>query len=147
MPLLESGDSTGTDDVDSEKDSSETTGSLPSESDMEMLKTAFTVGLAGSGDDGTKIYWVTDDKMENGMFVMVSTDGEKLSFVGPIESNGDEVTVVDDATSKSLTFTHSKTQDDEGTDCMQITIDDSNGILYGADAAEVIDTIAKLDAQ
>lgn len=103
-----------------------------------------TVGYAGASES-EKILFITDDKVENGVFMIIDDDTDEVTkLVGDIVENDDKtLTVTDSESGDNITFEVRRYEDDGGEEYLEITVV-SNGavaILYEAASDLVIDDI------
>ena len=103
-----------------------------------------TVGYAGASES-EKILFITDDKVENGVFMIINDDTDEVTkLVGDIVENDDKtLTVTDSESGDNITFEARRYEDDGGEEYLEITVV-SNGavaILYEAASDLVIDDI------
>ncbi len=113
---------------------------------IDALKATFPSGFAGAGDDGSELYWALSEDASSGILVIVSADGsENMVFVGDVTDNGDgTVTITDNDSGSNFTVGVEASQDDEGKDCVILTISDSVAALYPVPGDKVIDAMMSM---
>ena len=111
------------------------------EAKIARLKEVYTIGYTGTDEEGTALYYVTDEDVSIGIFVIVSSDEqEAIILAGPITENGDQLTINDEESGDSLTFTVEEVESG-----IRLTFEDgSTTILIPTPAHEVIDTIKEI---
>ena len=102
------------------------------------------LGYAGASEGGEELYLVTDEDVHKGILGIAGKDGASF-LAGDIAEEDGEMTIVDDETGKSLTFTLEETTDEEGKRMLlfEVPANGAKGALYEADASAVVNVMSK----
>lgn len=111
----------------------------------EILKSVFTGAIVGADEEENTYWFLFDDELTYGAFVILSADyTTSINVVGEITSRDEDgaLVITDESTSSYIAFTVVE----EGEDYLVVQIEDGNQVtLINYDLDEAIETVVGID--